>query len=593
MPTFLAHSTYSTNYVPGSTGSFVDVDFSTAFGADAGSVAGVLLRVDHAGTFAVRKNGSTDDFSGGTQNVQTTGSVHYVPCGVDSSDILEINTGSTSTVVNLVAYWLTSEATFNTNEVDIKLASAPTSITDVDLSTETGSAGRVAFIHCAMSQFNEYEYRFRVNGSTDDHEDSMLRRSSNWVTVGLDASYIFEMSVSTATNYASFTMGLVGYFTGANATINTNSTQASGNTTTAWTDSSAVSGADADTVGISGHGEATNGQTFAKGVRPNGESNALEDGGDSYSNLSHFTVLLDGSQLYEYYIADNRYDWHEDILWEEAGGGPVEVALTGSQPASTGSLSAQQTLAIDLAGSQPASTGAIAAQQTLAISLSGSQPASTGSLSAVQTLLVSLSGDQPASTGAISAQALIAVSLTGDQPASAGAISSVSLLLVSLTGDQPSSTGAISAQSIVAIDLAGSQPASTGALSVLQTGKILSGNQPAGPGALSVQQTLLVALAGSQPQSTGALTLLQTVVVLSGNQPQSTGSLIVLQFISLAGNQPASTGALSAESVTGSTRVITLIGMWSPTITVGPGMWSPTITLTGRSDSTITLTGQS
>lgn len=325
MPKFLAHSTYSTNYVPGSTGSFVDVDFSTAFGADAGNVAGVILRVDHAGAFSIRKNGSSDTSAAPGQ---TAGSVHYVPCGVDSSNILEINTASTSTVVNLVAYFLNSEAVFNTNRVSIKPASAPTSITDVDISTETSSSGRVAFIELSMAQFSEYEYRFRVNGSTDDHEDSMLRQSSNWVTVGLDASQIFEMSVNTATNYASLSMGLVGYFTGANATVNVNGASGSGNVEAAWTDHTAP-GADADTVGVSGHGEATNGQTFTQGVRPNGESNALE-AGDAYNNLSHFTVLLDGSQVYEYYISDDRYDFYVDVLWEEVSGGGGGGRIMGS-----------------------------------------------------------------------------------------------------------------------------------------------------------------------------------------------------------------------------------------------------------------------
>jgi len=250
-----------------------------------------------------------------------------------------------------------------------------------------------------------------------------------------------------------------------------------------------------------------------------------------------------------------------------AGGGAVEVGLTGSQPAMSGTIAKLQDLLRSVAGSQPASTGAITALQSLLRSLAGSQPASTATISVKY--LINLAGSQPASTGAISTVVITTEEVAGSQPASTGALSAVQSLLRSLTGNQPASTGALTALQLLQKSLAGSQPASTAALSVkylislvgaqpASTGTVdaviqsatieLSGSQPASTGALAVKY--LISLAGAQPSSTGVLTALQSLLVsLSGNQPAQTGTLSALQslFRSLTGSQPASTAALAVK----------------------------------------------
>lgn len=157
-----------TEITPGSTG-WQTVDLTTYFGSDAGNVAGVILEFENnnsGSSYAngARKYGSTDTHT----LVQTNNSHSFVWCGVDSSDRIEINVGSTSLInVYLHAYYLNSEAVFLTNWTD-KSISATATWTDIDISSDSGSdtATAAIFLMKNTSTTGRYYGGFRDNGSS-------------------------------------------------------------------------------------------------------------------------------------------------------------------------------------------------------------------------------------------------------------------------------------------------------------------------------------------------------------------------------------------------------------------------------------------
>lgn len=608
-----------TEITPGTSGSYQTVDITSLVGSDAGNVEAVHLRIYAASaqSFGVRATGSTDDEY---DAIASTDWQDWT-IKVDSSDTFEAHISSTTDVdIYMWGYSTTDEAEFFVNGDDFEADLTEATFSDVDVSALFTGTAQAVFGDLQSSGFNYGTWAVRPDGASFS-QVHVGPRSGDGDVKGFAmycASEIFEMNVANLSERTVLLNGaLIDGVTGS-ATADTYDPHASGESGT-WqdTDITAGSNTNAGDTFVIAHVYPTNSQTHTSGIRP-------DSGGPShlsavFTSRAHFSfVPMVSGDIFDLYAADSgQTDPRVAVaVFGTAdltpAGGPTQVALTGSQPASTGALDHLQT-ADFVAGSQPASTGALTAVQTLARSVTGSQPASTGTVSAKY--LIALTGSQPASTGAVSAQQALAIALAGSQPASTGAVTvkyAIALAgsqpastgalsaavagAVALAGNQPASTGALTAVQTLAISLAGSQPSSTGALSVnTGTEVALTGSQPASTGTLSVQQTLFVSLTGAQPAGSGVLSAIQTLAVaLAGSQPQSTGVLqaVASYFVLLAGNQPASTGVLTSDGVALSLRVITLTGRWDPEIAM-TGRYDPTITMTGRSDPTITLTGQS
>ena len=156
-------------------GTFVNVDVTAHVGADAGSLAGVILIISSlpadGGTeykVAVRRNGSTDDFFEVLED--QSWSNFYV--GVDSNDQFEIKIDSGSPhKVHLVGYITTAEGHFFDNATEISPASAAAWL-DLDFS---GFGDGSDIVKCAFgimesagAPAGNADVGLRVNGSTDD-----------------------------------------------------------------------------------------------------------------------------------------------------------------------------------------------------------------------------------------------------------------------------------------------------------------------------------------------------------------------------------------------------------------------------------------
>ncbi|HLA88485.1 MAG TPA: hypothetical protein VJL10_10710, partial [Anaerolineales bacterium] len=207
---------------PASTSAWTDVDVTAYVGADAGSVAGVMLQIVNVSsstefTWGVRKNGSTDTLTA----VIEDGGHTFAAIGVDSGDIFECYVTSTTSIdIYLVGYILTSEGSFFTNAVDKSLTVAD-AWTDVDISGDTGAdTAKVAFLLVHQSGAGSLEWGLRQNGSTDNIRETAT--TTGWVDlrgamIGVDANEIFEGYIGVT----SIDFYLVGYLT-ANVTTFTN-----------------------------------------------------------------------------------------------------------------------------------------------------------------------------------------------------------------------------------------------------------------------------------------------------------------------------------------------------------------------------------
>lgn len=619
MPTKVTY----TDITPGSTG-WQAVDITAYVGSDAGSVAAAHLRMEVAGTggdsFGARMTGSAD------ATVGTGISPKYsdITIGVDSDDTFEVNVSNTTNVIVwLMGYSTTAEAeAIDPDGWEFTGTLSEATWGEIDPDAQFTGTPEAVFgtIYLTGNDFDYGTWGIRPSDSADTVLATQGPRtgdnSHQWFAM-VCASGTFDFYTTSLTaREAIINVALIDGVThgatrsswnsGSDSTWNTRDLTADGN----------INAGDAWLFSITAI--TSFGTNSSSGLRATGDTTA-DQISNAYTDVVHhgFTPMAAGDQV-DVYVQDNGatptriFHYVYGSAAATPAGGAVEVALTGSQPASTGALSVLQVKDF-VTGSQPASTGALTAVQTLArsltgsqpastgtvtgkylIALTGSQPASTGTVSAQQTLAIALAGSQPASTGAVAVK--YAIALTGSQPASTGALSAAVAGAVALTGDQPASTGSLTAVQTLAISLAGNQPASTGSLSVNTGTQVsLTGSQPASTGTLSVQQTLFVSLTGAQPSSTGVLSAIQTLAVaLVGSQPQSTGVLqaVASYFVLLAGNQPASTGVLTSDAVAESTRVIALTGRWDPVIAM-TGRYDPTITMTGRWDPTITLTGQS
>jgi hypothetical protein len=105
--------------------------------------------------------------------------------------------------------------------------------TDADVSASVPSGATGVLLHVVNTHATTaFVFGCRKNGSTDARQKAIYQTSHMWVATGVDANRILELYVDDTT---SLDVYLVGYFDGS-AVFNTNATDISMSTATAWTD---------------------------------------------------------------------------------------------------------------------------------------------------------------------------------------------------------------------------------------------------------------------------------------------------------------------------------------------------------------------
>jgi hypothetical protein len=183
-------------------GTYETVALTTYFGSDAGNVAGVILHVYNTANSDIschaRKYGSTDSYSRDSYH-----SHHQQWCGVDSQDRIEIYRSNTAIAVQLVGYYLNSEAVFFTNSVD--KSAVAIGWTDVDCSADIGSDTAVAgiFLMSNNGLIGNQDGGMRISGSSANYSTGMYQNSPypgcQSFVIGLTAGGICQQYVSNTT----------------------------------------------------------------------------------------------------------------------------------------------------------------------------------------------------------------------------------------------------------------------------------------------------------------------------------------------------------------------------------------------------------
>ncbi len=181
---FTDEAVFFTNAVDKSlsvTSTWTDIDISADTGTD--TAVGAIFEVIHASNgyrwYDLRKNGSTDNFSSGSNDVKShNGAI----VGVDANEICEGIIENTDVDFYLVGY-MTKDVSFNTNATDMSLS---TTGAWTDLSAlPTGATG--AFFNVPLGAD---AYGLRQNGSSENivngypHGWSMVAADSNGLIEG-------------------------------------------------------------------------------------------------------------------------------------------------------------------------------------------------------------------------------------------------------------------------------------------------------------------------------------------------------------------------------------------------------------------------
>ncbi|MHC4414872.1 MAG: right-handed parallel beta-helix repeat-containing protein [Planctomycetota bacterium] len=193
--------TFFTNAIDKSlstTGSYQDIDISGDTGAD--TPIGAILTVQNTSgstTYAIRKNGSTDDHYNELKNSRSTSCL----IGVDAGEICELKISSTVIDAYLVGY-VTSGAVFFTNGVN-KSTGTTGSYVDVDITADLGSDDANGAILQAVSD-SSLNFGVRKNGASYDYYGLT---KNEWVFTAIDATDVFEQKIETTSK----DLFLIGY----------------------------------------------------------------------------------------------------------------------------------------------------------------------------------------------------------------------------------------------------------------------------------------------------------------------------------------------------------------------------------------------
>jgi len=294
---------------PTGTATWEDVDLTTNFGGDAGSVEGIICLVKSTSgspDWGARNNGSTDTLLG---DVQGTG-ISWFGVGVDSNDVVELYREDSNVSFYLIGYMKTSEAEFFTNSVDKSLTTTG-SWEDVDVSGDFTDTAQMVFFHAQNASGSITNFNVRENGSTDDRGRVNFQDASlHGCMISVDGSEIFEGNINADGDADFFLQGGITSSTAFSSF--TNMVDHSENTTTSsWVDVDFSSDIAGTANGVFVQFITTDSVTYDVGIRKNGTThNHLEDA----NNWCMAWSEVDGSQVAEQNIENtNMNTW----LWGE------------------------------------------------------------------------------------------------------------------------------------------------------------------------------------------------------------------------------------------------------------------------------------
>ena len=289
--------TNAIDVTPGTTGSYVDVDVSASIpSGSVGVVLDVVDESDNTYSWAVRKNGSTDN------RYLTIGArCHcYAMIGVDASRIFEAKIENTALKLYLVGYF-DANCGFFDNGIDKSLTTTGSWV-DIDVSGNGVPEGATAAIFQVTTTKSTRTFGLRKNGSTDAFLYTMAGAASLYAIIGLDGSRICEGNISgTEVDFY-----LVGYCK-APVTMKTNADDISLGTTGAFTDIDITTQTEALADGCII--QVVNPPTFYKGlIRKNGST---DDRSANSKIYGHIWALcgLDSGNILEGYIEHTGVDF--------------------------------------------------------------------------------------------------------------------------------------------------------------------------------------------------------------------------------------------------------------------------------------------
>jgi hypothetical protein len=210
------------NITPGTPDSYQDRDCSPYIPEGA---TGVLLHIANTGTssyqFAVRKNGSTDDFYN-----HTSRSHLWVGVGVDENRIFEAKVNNTTYMQIWLCGYTLGGVVFYTNAID----KSPTAGDWYDMDCSSEAPDAIALFYLITGTVTFGSKGIRKNGSTDDRHNGAYYNDALGALIGCDDNQICEgYRDSTKTFY------LIGYVI-FGVEMNTNATDVSLETTESYQD---------------------------------------------------------------------------------------------------------------------------------------------------------------------------------------------------------------------------------------------------------------------------------------------------------------------------------------------------------------------
>ena len=303
MPTFITKVDVSPTYVADAT--WEDVDVTSHVGADAGSVAGVLLQIENTlGTeynYGVRKNGSTDTTNGDIEDAGHT----FIAVGVDSSDIFEYyitnSTSASGVKVWLVGYITTDEGTFFDNAIT-KVPGTAATWEDWDISSDTGAETALCVFGYFRNTSSTVDCGVRKNGSTDAFQASLFAGDQRGFAMAVDGSEILEIYGPTS----GFSFYITGYLT-ANFTSFTNGKDYSTATTASYQDVDVSADVPSGHNGIFGifYGNAS--AEYKGAIRKKG---ATDDIYRDITDFQHVVTEIDSNRVAQQKIENAGLDFY-------------------------------------------------------------------------------------------------------------------------------------------------------------------------------------------------------------------------------------------------------------------------------------------
>ena len=179
---------------------------------------------------------------------------------------------------------------------------APVAWGDVDVSGSVPAGATGVILHVRSTGTGSLSFGYRKNGGADARTDTIPAYRHGWCAVGVDASRIFEIYMSST----EIQIWLVGYLA-ADAVFLTNGVNKSLGLTGAWTDidcSAQAPGA----IGLVFETRETSGVLTAFGLRMNGSADARTNN-TAYRNCVGVIIGCDAGQVVEGYIGGTSVDW--------------------------------------------------------------------------------------------------------------------------------------------------------------------------------------------------------------------------------------------------------------------------------------------